>query len=329
VSPRSLSSFLRAIWPNARSVTDADLRAVVAEAEADRECDPQDLAWLRSDPVCQGGTVTYKRLIERGWPGLDRMGSLINLACLTYAARERFVVHAVRPGIVHLVAATDLHSLPHQAPALLQGPWVIEHHHAERGEVLWGDTIGLCGYPLGDGSIYLVGLQTPDGARGMRWAPRWEGGELAEGIPPGDGPGVALLADVQRGPWAAWAPEAVRFVLVFALLLEAERSPCGVRDEGERPRRGRGGVTGAGPQGEWIVRHVRVEQPTVEGASGLAGHAPEAPPAGRELADVRVRGHLKRQRYGAGFTQTKWIYVEGYAARRWVAPGPVRVVVGR
>ncbi len=36
--------------------------------------------------------------------------------------------------------------------------------------------------------------------------------------------------------------------------------------------------------------------------------------------DAAVSGHLKRQRHGAGNTETKWIYVQEYSSRRWISP---------
>jgi hypothetical protein len=78
------------------------------------------------------------------------------------------------------------------------------------------------------------------------------------------------------------------------------------------------------------VRHVSLSAPlAVPAGKAPAERTPaaEAAPAGRAADVVAVRGHLKRPRHGAGLAETKWIYVAGYEARRWVAPGPRKVVV--
>jgi hypothetical protein len=36
---------------------------------------------------------------------------------------------------------------------------------------------------------------------------------------------------------------------------------------------------------------------------------------------------LKRHKFGAGDRQIKWIYIAGYAGRRWRVPGPHRIAV--
>lgn len=45
-----------------------------------------------------------------------------------------------------------------------------------------------------------------------------------------------------------------------------------------------------------------------------------APPEGLTLAATPVRGHLRRQPHGPGASLRRWQWVEGYEARRWVAP---------
>lgn len=49
--------------------------------------------------------------------------------------------------------------------------------------------------------------------------------------------------------------------------------------------------------------------------------------SGRVGVEVPVRAHLRRQRYGEGRQQERYVWIEGYAARRWVAPWSVRDVV--
>jgi hypothetical protein len=43
--------------------------------------------------------------------------------------------------------------------------------------------------------------------------------------------------------------------------------------------------------------------------------------------DTRAQGGIKRQAYGPGLSQRKWIYVQGYEARRWIASRPLKIVV--
>ena len=78
---------------------------------------------------------------------------------------------------------------------------------------------------------------------------------------------------------------------------------------------------GEGP----VVRRVYLDEPPARArsSSGDPGGAVE----GRLGLEVPVRGHLKRQPYGPAQSLRRWVYVESYEARRWIAPRPLRLVV--
>ncbi len=246
---------------------------------------------------------------------------LVNLAALA-RSMPRITVHRVSSGAAHLVDDTDLHSLPSEAPALLRGAWIAEARNPER-EALFGQTACLGGYPLHD-SIFLVGLDWPDGGYVARWRPRWEGSELEEGVLRDASP---MIEDVDLHH--AWSREAARFAVVFALLLEAEGSWLGVEDEASvrfHDQRRRAPSKAVGGPG-WIVRRVYLDEPRrarrAPRPAGEAGMLLE----GKSPVTSMVRGHLKRQFYGPGRALRKWVYVRSYEARRWIAPRPLRVEV--
>jgi hypothetical protein len=186
----------------------------------------------------------------------------------------------------------------------------------------WG-TAALGGYEL-DGHVYLVGLGYPDGVAVARWRPHWTDEDLDSGVTRDASP---LIDDVDAHH--SWSRAAARFAVVLGLLLDAEGAPF--RIDVERPGKRRPGGARPAPQ-EWTTRHVYLDELAYSGTElRLArGEAGEASAAGDRLPEeVVVRGHLKRQRYGAGRARVRWIYVASYEARRWVAPRPVRVVVSR
>ncbi len=240
-----------------------------------------------------------------GQPALINCGALALLL-------PREVTHEVTAAAAARVDGTDLHSLPEAPTRLLRGPWIVEARDPER-ERLFGDTICLAGYPL-EGAIFLIGLQAPDGVRVARWRPRWTGGDLPADIPTDS----SVLIDDQDAH-REWAREAARWIVVLSVLLEAEGSP--VREGEAVPVGGRRrGTPTDGP----AVRRVYLEEVRRPGGAGAAEGAGTD---GKLGLVVPVSGHVKRQRYGAGRTETRWIYVAGYEGRRWVAPR-ARVIVG-
>lgn len=258
-------------------------------------------------------TVALGYRLEEG----EELPELVNLGALTVSMRARPVVHALRASIPRIVDETDLHSLPSEPPRLLRGAWIVEVRRPDQGDRLFGDTVCLGGYPF-EGAIYLMAFDWPGAARVARWAPTWDGAELEEGIAIDTSP---LVPD--PGKHAEWTRDAARFAVILGLLLDAEGAPVRVREERESAPPG----AAKGRASAWVTRHVTL---------GQSRPAPDEPPTpggdasleGRCAAAVAVRGHLKRQRYGPGRTRTKYIYIAGYAARRWIAPRPARVVVG-
>jgi len=247
---------------------------------------------------------------------------LVNIAALAIRGRTRLVAHQVRPAAARQVAETDLHSLPDAPPRLMRGPWMVEVRRPETGEHLWGDTVALAGYEAEPGTTFLVGLGAGGWCRAVHWRPRWTGENLEEGTQQVRSPMVDDMSAHET-----WAREAARFAVVLGLLLDAEGAPLRVEEERQRDtarRSKRGGTSAQGVH----VRHVyldeeRVARPPAPASSGGDGTA------GRLVEQVLVRGHLKRQRHGPGNREVKWLYVAGYSARRWVAPGVAQVVVSR
>jgi hypothetical protein len=200
-----------------------------------------------------------------------------------------------RPAASSLIHATDLHSIPDAPPRLLRSPGVVETRRPETGEVLWDDYVSLGWYIDGD-TIYLLGLRYPDGFATARWRPKWTGAELEPQLPGQVSPSEISFGDVEEH--SAFARSAARYLVVLGLLAEVERGPLRIeRDRGAR-----------------TMQHVYRDQ---EHATTVR-REPES--AALTAQAVEVTGHIKRQRHGPGSTLTKWIYVTGYEARRWVGP---------
>lgn len=263
-------------------------------------------------------------MAEYGVETCTAQPTLVNVAALALSL-EQLVVHVLAPEIPELVDETDLHALPDAPPRLLARPWIVEVRHPERGERLFRDVAALGGYAI-DGRVCLLGLSYPDGARTAWWTPRWTGEDLAEGVVPDSSP---LIDDVDVHE--AWTREAARFAVVLGVLLDAEGAPTRVLDESDRRKVSPGRSKKLKPPPAWVTRYVTIapETPRPDGPAEPASAAAAAPVAEGRLAERRpVRGHVKRQRYGPGNGLVKWIYVPRYSARRWIAPGDRRVVVG-
>lgn len=254
---------------------------------------------------------------------------LLNLAALTVLMRPRLVVHRLTEGAVRLVHETDLHSLPGEPPRLLRGPFVLETKDPARYGLFAGQygkhTACLAGYAH-EGTIYLIGLEWPDGAFVGRWHPDWTARDLDATVTPDmESP---LIADIAAHQW--WTRDAARFAVVLGLLLDAERTPVVTETTTERARARRASPGGQHPPSEWIVRRIYLRDTWPYRPSAFSAASPQPMDlAGRIPQVVAVTGHLKRQAVGPRYSQHRWIYVRAYQARRWLAPRPLQMVVSR
>ena len=163
--------------------------------------------------------------------------ALVNCAGLALSM-ARLTRHELTADAIELVHATDLHTLPAEPPRLLRGAWIIESRRLERRQ-LFGDTASLGGYVL-EGAVYLVGAGYLDGVAVAKWQPHWTGEDLDASVTPDTA--SWLIDDVDRH--TAWARQAARFAVVFAVLLEAVSTPTTV-DASSRSRQRNDGTPSA------------------------------------------------------------------------------------
>lgn len=126
----------------------------------------------------------------------------------------------------------------------------------------------------------------------------------------------------------AWSQAAARFSLMFAIHMEAEGTPVVYKDApmgGRHPLR-----TGKRTsESDWVERRVYLDRVPRSASSRTDAESVEGDPAadGKQQTAVMVRGHMRRQPYGPEHSLRKWVYVESYEARRWIAPKPLRINV--
>jgi hypothetical protein len=262
-----------------------------------------------------------------GQESLEQFPILNDLAAIVLATAPRVVVHQVRPAVAQFVDETDLHSIPAEPPRLLRRSFLFEARRPEAGERLFGNVVAVGGYPVG--AAINIFWSTYPNAEGFvaQWRPKWSEAELAATPTPLDV--SPLLEGLQEPGTLGIAGQVGRFLIVLGLLLDSENVPLRIEDEqkeiavGSRSPTKKHGSDSGRPR--WVTRHLFLDE--ISRTSAPTSHTDGVSPSDRLSEQVRVRGHLKRQRHGPGLTKTRWIYVPSYEARRWVAPQPVRVIV--
>ena len=258
---------------------------------------------------------------------------------LALAFEHRIVAYQLRKAAIRLVAGTQLHSPPDAPPRLLQGPWLIEAAHPNDGERLFGDTYALGGYfsPQRQASVLLGWHATSDGqlsSGGVIWNQRFlpateetlrerrmiwrESGWVATTDDP---------EDIQRAEKQTWLDRAINFAMAFGFLMDAGNAPIHIREEhSQLPKIRPAGRKVARPGDAWLIRHVYLDDQRPRSRDEGAAQK-NLDKEGKELSEVTVKGHLKRQRIGPGRGKLKWVWVESYDSHRWTSTNPVKVVV--
>lgn len=264
--------------------------------------------------------VAAATVAMQGWgPSMVREEPIfVNLGALALAMGTQPLIHELRQDALNLIESTDLRSVPREPPALLRSALIIE----AGGACLFGSTTDLGIYQVPDGRYGILGYTGRDMHGDVvfaLWKPRWTNDDLTDPniIPP--------VSPDELEPFNGWAQDAIRFVLIYGLLLEAEKTPI-VAENKPQPRKrsvkikdqehGRSG---------WVRRYISLTtRPVTSHESQQAiGEGTD----GRVARWRQVTGHLKRQVFGPGRSGRRWIYVEAFESRRWMAPAPRMVIV--
>lgn len=285
------------------------LAEIVAHARARRAV---ELAMTQGDLSLRERVAIVAPLLFGPSAGrnLDDCASAAGIAALAIQSRGAPETWLVRPSASRVIVGTDLHSIPDKPPRLLTRPGVVEAHRPETGDRLWGNIASL-GWCQIESGMYLfgIGYPEPDAPEAIdwaaaKWSPEWTGQDLEPQMP-----GLDLTSPLIRdlAEHNEFARNAVRYLTVFGLLAEVQDGPLSIELDHKT---------------KW--RHVRLTQRTPQPRIDARPEPPEQPVAdeqpGRVVAERTVTGHLKRQRYGERSALVKWIYIEGYSARRWCMP---------
>lgn len=241
--------------------------------------------------------------------------ALVNCAALAISM-PRIESTEITRGVCHLIDETDMHDLPDAPPSFLTRPRIIETR--DETYSLFADVASLGIYDL-DGMTFIVMLAYSGAAIVEKVRDPW--GKKISKLRYDDA--RAQNEKIRRD----YMTEALRFLTVLSVLLEAERTPVEVGKVFEKKKEKRK-AEALGIQ-KPLVERVYLSKRYENAGSSTGSSAIEASGniKGRISADVTVRGHLKRQRYGEGSALTKWIYVDAFESRRWIKPAPRKTIV--
>jgi hypothetical protein len=117
------------------------------------------------------------------------------------------------------------------------------------------------------------------------------------------------------------------FLTIFNYMLMAENTPIETKQKKECLTRTvmnkkRKIIT---KKEEWItkylyINHKKIKYEKNEKYDGLDKD-------GLMKKEIKVRGHLRHQAFGSGFSQRRWIYIESFLSSKWIKEGDTKIIV--
>jgi hypothetical protein len=117
------------------------------------------------------------------------------------------------------------------------------------------------------------------------------------------------------------------FLTVFNYMMEAENSPIvqdKIKDSIKRTviNKKRKVIT---KNEDWIINYLYIDETKIKHEND-----DETKTLNKEnhlAKEVQVRGHLRHQAYGTGFSKRRWIYIESFITTKWIKEGDRKIIV--
>lgn len=244
--------------------------------------------------------------------------SLFILSC-----KQRFCVHKIRDSVSKLIDSTLLDQVISPLPHLFESAFIVEPAHLERSEVLM-DEIAYLGYaPIADGKAARIAIVRPNGHVLMFDANLdYIKGSITKAPPPLT---EEKLDEEEIVETDRISKNALRYLMTYAALLEAEKTPLIVDESSEKPPR-KPTANQKSIALNTITYRVRITDPVRRVVEASHQESQEKTEKGTPVKR-KITGHLKMQPCGPGGKMRKIIYVAQYDATRYLSDGFVTKVV--
>ena len=235
----------------------------------------------------------------------------INYIALRLAFGDTITVHTLTDGVAAKIKRTVLCNTPYEIPHFLTKPFIIEARHDKS---LFDNVTCLAGY-LSRGDLFLISIFKDGSALVQHEVASYDGRKI-ENIKFYEY-GTCFSTDPER-------KDTFAFATVFALMIEADRTPIVIEEKRIRTTKGSGKKSNS-YKSDWIEKRVYIDYKYIPDYKKET-HG-ELDKDGKRLKDVFVHGFLRNQAYGPEHSLRKWIYVEGFDSSRWATPGDTKIIV--
>jgi hypothetical protein len=233
---------------------------------------------------------------------------------LRLAFGNSITVHTLTDGVVCKIVNTRILNLPHNLPHFLTTPFIVEARH---DNVLFDDVVCLAGF-LENSELYLITTFSDKNSMIQMQSGSYDGRKLEEINYTSVGFSGSEDKNFDR-------TDTFAFITIFALMIEADRTPIAIEEKRVRNTGGGNGINANNYKSDWIEKRVYIDKKYVPQYKNEVHD--ELDTDGRTLKDIYIHGFLRYQAYGPEHSLRKWIYVEGFDSTRWAKPGDTKIIV--
>ena len=229
-----------------------------------------------------------------------------------------FTVHTLTDGVVEKTNRTQIENVPKEMPRLLQKSFLIE---ARNDKNLFDNIRSIGGFTAST-EINLI-IITDDKMMNhysQTISTSFDGRKIDE---------LNMVYkneyNVPHFIYMKERKDIFSFVIKFALMMEAEKTPFTVETKNDKKHSSV--KSKSKEKSDWIEKRVYIDkdiryQRTEKGDGVLDKN-------GKTLKDTLVHGFLRLQRFGENLSESKWIYIDNYNSKRWVNSGDTRITVDK
>lgn len=234
---------------------------------------------------------------------LDKIG-------LRLALGDPMTVHQLTEGVCRKILNVKIENLPEEYPQFLKSPFLIE---AKPDLHLFDDVHTIGGY-IDDKGVFIIIAYCDLNSIVLKKDNPFIGGKL-------DDINFETKDEFAKN-YETKARNIFPFIIVLALMLEAEKSPVLIDGGNKKSKKRNKNAKGS----DWVERRIYIDAKYYS-RHGDTDNTP-MDKDGKVKREVYIRGFLRHQQYGPRHSLRKWIYVEGFESSRWTNTGDKKITVG-
>ena len=249
---------------------------------------------------------------------LDNERYVLPLLRLSFG--KSITVHTLTDGVVEKIKHTKIENVPNEIPNLMKKSFLIE---ARRDRPLFDDVYSIGGFIINNQICLLIKTITENqpGLFCQHEKASFDGRKI-------DDLNLVYNNNFSFDPSykeARTRKDTFAFAIIFSLMLEAERTPLLVEAVKDKKNKIAPNKRQKNNETEWVTKRVYIDK-------NLKYKKPPDEPVAydktdKKLKNVIVNGFLRRQRYGEGFSEEKWIYIESFGSTRWTKEKDKKIIV--